>query len=182
MERETIEKRIAESEKTMEICKLCGNERGYKMAQDRVNSLRKQLSEKSEAIDTRPERTGKEKEELVGYCKFCGQSIMVHADETYTEDELNELATDKCTCGQAANYRWKKSVQEVYMQDVEMIFDKDEEMKDLFAMAGKMVIDGKISAISVKKSAEKTLNLKMKGSGLCIQTTEKKKTENVSYG
>ena len=182
MERETIEKRIAESEKTMEICKLCGNERGYKMAQDRVNSLRKQLSERSEAIDTRPERTGKEKEELVGYCKFCGQSIMVHADETYTEDELNELATDKCTCGQAANYRWKKSVQEVYMQDVEMIFDKDEEMKDLFAMAGKMVIDGKISAISVKQSAEKTLTLKMKGSGLCIQTTEKKKTENVSYG
>ena len=50
MERETIEKRIAESEETMEICKLCGNERGYKMAQDRVNSLRKQLSEKSEAI------------------------------------------------------------------------------------------------------------------------------------
>lgn len=61
MNRETIEKRIAESEETMEICKLCGNERGYKMAQDRVNSLRKQLSEKSEAIDTRPERTGKEK-------------------------------------------------------------------------------------------------------------------------
>lgn len=61
MEREKIEKRIAESEETMEICKLCGNERGYKMAHDRVNSLRKQLSERSEAIDTRPERTGKEK-------------------------------------------------------------------------------------------------------------------------
>lgn len=182
MERETIEKRIAESEETMEICKMCGNERGYKMAQDRVNSLRKQLSEKSEAIDTRPERTGKEKEELVGYCKFCGQSYMVYADETYTEDDLNELATDKCTCGQAANRRWKNSVQEVYMQDVEMIFSKDEEMKDLFAMAGKMVIDGKINAISVKQSAEKTLTLKMKGRGLCIQTTEKQKTENVSYG
>ncbi len=61
MNRETIEKRIAESEETMEICKMCGNERGYNMARDRVNSLRKQLSEKSEAIDTRPERTGKEK-------------------------------------------------------------------------------------------------------------------------
>ena len=61
MERETIEKRIAESEETMEICKMCGNERGYNMARDRVNSLRKQLSERSEAIDTRPERTGKEK-------------------------------------------------------------------------------------------------------------------------
>lgn len=61
MNRETIEKRIAESEETMEICKMCGNERGYKMAQDRVNSLRKKLSEKSEAIDTRPERTGRRK-------------------------------------------------------------------------------------------------------------------------
>lgn len=61
MNRETIEKRIAESEETMEICKMCGNERGYNMARDRVNSLRKQLSERSEAIDTRPERTGKEK-------------------------------------------------------------------------------------------------------------------------
>lgn len=182
MNRETIEKRIAESEETMEICKMCGNERGYKMAQDRVNSLRKQLSERSEAIDTRPERTGKEKEELVGYCKFCGQAIMVHADETYTEDDLNEIATDKCKCGQATNYRWKKSVQEVYMQDLEVVFGENEAMKELFARAGKMVIDGKISAISVKQSAEKTLSLKMKGSGLCIQTTEKKKTENVSYG
>lgn len=61
MSEETIRQRIAESEETMEICKMCGNERGYNMARDRVNSLRKQLSEKSEAIDTRPERTGKEK-------------------------------------------------------------------------------------------------------------------------
>ena len=73
MDREKIEKRIAESEKTMEICKLCGNEHGYNMAQDRVNSLRKQLSEKSEAIDTRPERTGKE--ERVGKKKMTLETI-----------------------------------------------------------------------------------------------------------
>ena len=61
MDRETIERRIAESEKTMEICKLCGNERGYNMAAARINSLRKMLTEESEAIEKRPERTGKAK-------------------------------------------------------------------------------------------------------------------------
>lgn len=61
MTRETIEKRIAESEETLKICTMCGNEHGAKMARARINSLRKMLTEESEAIETRPERTGKEK-------------------------------------------------------------------------------------------------------------------------
>lgn len=172
MERETIEKRIAESEKTMEICKLCGNEHGYNMAQDRVNSLRKQL-EKQRA---KPGKEGM----MIGYCKFCGQSVML--DDDVTDVDLTELATEKCKCGQAATYRWKKRVQEVFRQDMEIVFKNNEAMKELFAQAGKMIVDGQIGQISVKQTPEKTVTLKTKGSGLCIQVTEKKKTENVSYG
>lgn len=182
MDRETIERRIAESEKTMEICKLCGNERGYNMAAARINSLRKQLSgEESEVIEERSEETGKESDEqMIGYCKFCGQSVMLPDDVTAVD--LTELATERCKCGQAATYRWKKRVQESFQQDIELVFKDNEGMKELFALAGEMIVDGEIGQISVKQTPEKVLTLKPKGSGLCIQVTEKRRTENISYG
>lgn len=61
MTRETIEKRIAESEETIKVCRMCGNEKGAQMARDRINSLRKMLADESEAIEKRPETVGKEK-------------------------------------------------------------------------------------------------------------------------
>ena len=61
MTRETIEKRIAESEETIKVCRMCGNEKGAKMARDRINSLKERLSGKPVEIEKRPETVGKEK-------------------------------------------------------------------------------------------------------------------------
>lgn len=118
-----------------------------------------------------------------GYCKFCGQAYMVEADQDATTEELNELATDKCGCDASARYAWKKSTLEVFAQDLEVVFGKEnKEMKDLFADAGKMIMNGKMKALTIKQSDEKTLNLKMKKKGLCITVTEKSQMENISYG
>lgn len=178
MERETIEKRIAESEKTMEICKLCGNERGYKMAQDRVNSLREKLTGGPEAIEER-----KEIETMTGCCRFCGQYITVEADPDTPEAMLNELATRKCKCEGAEIYAWKLSTLEVFGQDLETVFGDDkQDIKEMLMAAGQMIVNGKIMSIRVKQEEGKTLGLKMKKKGLCITVEQKSTMENISYG
>lgn len=117
-----------------------------------------------------------------GFCKFCGQAYMVDADHEATEEELNELATAKCGCKGATHYAWKKSTLEVFAQDLEVVFGENEVMKSLFAKTGEMIMNGKMKALTIKQSDEKTLNLKMKDRGLCITVTEKSKMENISYG
>ena len=97
-----------------------------------------------------------------GFCKFCGQAYIVDADPETTEEELNELATAKCSCDGALAAAWKESVLEVFRQDLEVVFGKE---------------NG-----DIKKLDEKSLNLKMKNKGLCITVTEKSKMENISYG
>ena len=119
-----------------------------------------------------------------GFCKFCGQAYMVDADPEATEEELNELATAKCGCEGATHYAWKKSTLEVFAQDLEVVFGKEryKPMMDLFANAGEMILNGRMKALTIKQSDEKTLNLKLKDKGLCITVTEKSKMENISYG
>ena len=118
-----------------------------------------------------------------GFCKFCGQAYMVDADPEATEEELNELATAKCGCEGATHYAWKKSTLEVFAQDLEVVFGKENKaMKDLFATAGEMIMNGRMKALTVKQSDEKALNLKLKNKGLCITVTEKSKMENISHG
>lgn len=34
----------------------------------------------------------------VGYCRFCGQSMMVRYTDRLTQEEINTLATDACKC------------------------------------------------------------------------------------
>lgn len=50
------------------------------------------------------EQEGKLKENF-GICRFCGQVIMVKAEEDATEQELNTLATDKCECEGAREWQ-----------------------------------------------------------------------------
>ena len=33
-----------------------------------------------------------------GYCKFCGQSGIIYAPETWSQEEVNEAATCRCEC------------------------------------------------------------------------------------
>lgn len=61
MNDETIRQRIKESEETLNVCQMCGNEKGAKVARDRLNSLKERLSGKPVEIEKRPETVGKEK-------------------------------------------------------------------------------------------------------------------------
>ena len=47
-------------------------------------------------------------EERTGFCKYCGQAQMVEAAVDVSQEELDELATRQCNCGEAKEQRKKQ--------------------------------------------------------------------------
>ena len=51
----------------------------------------------------------KENEELIGYCKFCGQGNQISETDEYLQEtsDIDEIATMRCRCTEGAQYRLK---------------------------------------------------------------------------
>lgn len=62
----------------------------------------------------------------VGACKFCGQISNVEALESFTEDEINELATERCDCMESVLYTSKKVRKERAHKEIETLFANEE--------------------------------------------------------
>lgn len=43
-----------------------------------------------------------------GFCQFCGQGFMLETVGEVTQNELDELATEKCQCQEAVTFRRKR--------------------------------------------------------------------------
>lgn len=43
-----------------------------------------------------------------GFCKYCGQSKMIEADEDMSQEIVDEMVTEDCNCDNAAKARSKK--------------------------------------------------------------------------
>lgn len=56
-----------------------------------------------------------------GYCKFCGEGRMVDALEDSTQEWLNQLATDECTCKEAYAERERAQQRESAECEIERI-------------------------------------------------------------
>lgn len=48
-----------------------------------------------------------EKNAQIGYCDFCGQGVQIETVGDVTQEQLNEIATKKCTCSEAKCYQRK---------------------------------------------------------------------------
>ena len=54
------------------------------------------------------EESGAETEMAAGACKFCGQAAVRKALKEWSQEEINELATETCDCANARIYAAKK--------------------------------------------------------------------------
>lgn len=119
---------------------------------------------------------------MIGYCRFCGQSRLIEAEDGMTEEDANKRATELCECVDATHEAWKNSTLEVFGQDLEVMFGKRPEIKRLLRYAGEQILDNKMIALTVRRSTEQTISLKLKDHGLCITRTDRTKEESISYG
>lgn len=68
-----------------------------------------------------------------GYCKFCGQSGIIYAPKTWSQEEVNEAATCRCECDEAKKYaeskervqKAKNRITELFGSNAERPIDQD---------------------------------------------------------
>lgn len=112
----------------------------------------------------RPEDLSKgELTQRTGICKYCGQITVVMAKSDDSEEKLNELATDRCTCEAAIKEHRAQIEVRVTRPEVEKLFGNEEIVKlvneSLYPVARgivkKVTIDlGDIKAIVRKKRGQ----------------------------
>lgn len=60
-----------------------------------------------------------------GSCKFCGQVATCKALEEWSQEEIDELATETCECVDARIYTHKKGQKERANARIDLLFGKD---------------------------------------------------------
>lgn len=87
------------------------------------------------------------KEEM-GACIFCGQTYMF-ANVGLSAEQLNEAATEKCTCEEAKNWQTQRKRAEKVRKKTERIFANDKCM-DFMMTSADMVLSGELDKVTVK--------------------------------
>ena len=87
------------------------------------------------------------KEEM-GACIFCGQTYMFTNVGLGTE-QLNEAATERCTCEEAKNWQAQRKRAEKVRKKTERIFANDKCL-DFMLTSAIMVLSGELDKVQVK--------------------------------
>ena len=87
------------------------------------------------------------KEEM-GACIFCGQTYMFTNVGLGTE-QLNEAATERCTCEEAKNWQAQRKRAEKVRKKTERIFANDKCL-DFMLMSANMILPGELDKVQVK--------------------------------
>lgn len=62
----------------------------------------------------------------VGGCRFCGQTEAVEVPPEWTEDEVDELVTERCECWEAESYARRKRRKEQAHERIDLLFGEGE--------------------------------------------------------
>lgn len=88
-----------------------------------------------------------------GACRFCGQMATLEAPETWSDEDIDELAVEKCKCGRAGIYTGKKKRKErakkAILDQFGLYLERgaiDETTMDLLSAVTDQVVEDKIQA------------------------------------
>lgn len=172
--RQRLTERIREEMNSLRLCLDYGSIDNMQPIIERMETLRQRL----QRIDE-----GTEEEMDIGFCKFCGASRMIDADEPMTKEQLNEAATEQCTCGQAVEYARNKRIMEVYAQDLFVLLGEDKEkLRGVLYAAGALILEGEVGGVSMKLKGDASVKIKYKGNGLNTSLVRKHTEETQSCG
>lgn len=88
-----------------------------------------------------------------GACRFCGQMATLEAPETWSDEDIDELAVENCKCGRAGIYAGKKKRKErakkAILDQFGLYLERgaiDETTMDLLSAVTDQVVEDKIQA------------------------------------
>lgn len=93
-----------------------------------------------------------------GVCRFCGQSVMVEAMGGETQEELDQLATDKCMCPDAQTERRREARKAKIEAYIEKHFI-DGDIKNFVKVALELVEKSRIGATTFALDEERTVKI-----------------------
>ena len=88
-------------------------------------------------------------------CRYCGQIIMMEVSDLWTEEQMDELAVEKCLCPDAQIYNALKHRKEKAHEKIGMLFGEisespiDENVEKLLHIAANAAVDSVIERLTV---------------------------------
>lgn len=81
---------------------------------------------------------------------YCGQIYQFETSGDCREDQLNQMAAEKCDCYEAQSYRKRENKKKKAIRDIENLFGKYDEACSTLKGAVPLLIEEKILSISFK--------------------------------
>lgn len=114
----------------------------------------------------------------VGMCAYCGQARNVTAEEDLDQDQIDELATEECSCPQGYSNRKKKAQREACLENIrELIAERDPEIAEIFKTCIAPLQEGEFKSVTIDTGYGKKARIKDTKDGLKIEVEQKKKDE-----
>lgn len=130
-----------------------------------------------EEIKTAEEIEGTELQ--VGYCEVCGQAKQFQTTGGVEQSQLDEWATDECTCTAASERRLIKKRQERAVENIEKLFgEKFPETAEVLKTALPFIIKDQIESITIKTGYDIDAKISVTAKGKV--KVEKKIKNNIS--
>lgn len=114
-------------------------------------------------------------EHFQGACRFCGQiHIVVPLIQDPTTDQLDEIATLACECGDARRYQNFKASEKRAQQNINTLVEDEESQKILLA-AVEPIAAYKIASVQIDDGTGRKYTLKMGKDKVKITKTKTRK-------
>lgn len=115
-------------------------------------------------------------------CKYCGQIIIIEVPDDWSEEQMDELTAESCSCPDAQRYNSLKHRKEKAHERIVMLFGEqselpiDESVEKLLYMAADAAVDLDVErvTISIKDGTKANIRRTPKGS-IKIERSESSK-------
>lgn len=119
--------------------------------------------------------------EVIGYCRFCGQSMMIESENKDDQELINYEVSKHCLCDGARLERSReqqKMITEVNLDEV--VGEINQDIADIMKMFIQEMQEGRANAVTLKLANDITVSMKYNSKGELILKKEQKKGTVVS--
>lgn len=117
----------------------------------------------------------------IGFCRYCGASMMVRVDRGKTQAEWDDAATNDCMCKDAQNARWKQAVLEDFAEKMKGV-GLSPKVRKYLEDGAELIADNVLDYVQIRTDQEETVRISKKSAGIFLRKTVTNTEELLSDG
>lgn len=122
-----------------------------------------------------------EKEMKVGFCRYCGGSVMVEMRPKSTQSDWDSEATKACNCKAAQDARWRQSVLEDFAENMKGL-SISPKVRQYLRDGAELLADGVLEYVQIRTEMDETIKITKKSGGIFLRKTKTNTEELLSDG